>query len=208
MITIITLVDTKWTGKEAEMLVSLRIENDLKFEMMKTHKSLWDKISIKMKEKGYYYTGAQLSNKWKSIKREYKSTVDHNLKSRNSRKTCKFFDQLNNIYGTKPSTKPACVLDSDSSSGTSSNLEESIQDVNSEQEERTGEPPHKKQKQNTPGPGRKIRKKTSSTGVDQLIGWMNCYQEKQQAMHQEQQEFLKKESAEKLKRMDNILSKK
>lgn len=112
-----------------------------------------------MKEKGYYYTGAQLSNKWKSIKREYKSTVDHNLKSGNSRKTCKFFDQLNNIYDTKPSTKPACVLDSDSSSGTSSNLEESIQDVNSEQEERTGEPPHKKQKQNTPGPGRKIRKK-------------------------------------------------
>lgn len=121
-----------------------------------------------MKEKGYYYTGAQLSNKWKSIKREYKSTVDHNLKSGNSRKTCKFFDQLNNIYDTKPSTKPACVLDS--SSGTSSNLEESIQDVNSEQEERTGEPPHKKQKQNTPGPGRKIRKKRLLPLV--LISWL------------------------------------
>lgn len=52
MITIITLVDTKWTGKEAEMLVSLRIENDLKFEMMKTHKSLWNNISIKHEREG------------------------------------------------------------------------------------------------------------------------------------------------------------
>lgn len=91
--------------------MSLRIEDDLQFQLSKTHKKLWDRISTKLAEKGYIYTGTQCQNKWKSVKREYRSVIDHNAKSGNEPKTCKFFDEMNNLYGNKPSTRPQFVLD-------------------------------------------------------------------------------------------------
>ncbi|XP_038062977.1 uncharacterized protein LOC119733650 [Patiria miniata] len=39
-------------------------------------------------------------------------TVDHNSKTGNDRKDCKFYNEFNELYGNKPSTKPAFVMDS------------------------------------------------------------------------------------------------
>jgi hypothetical protein len=65
-----------------------------------------------MAEKGIKYTGVQCANKWKSLKRDYTAVIDHNAKSGNEPKKCKFYTELNQLYGNKPSTKPGFCLDS------------------------------------------------------------------------------------------------
>ena len=66
----------------------------------------------KMAEEGIKYTGVQCANKWKSLKREYTAVIDHNAKSGNEPKKCKFYKELNQLYGNKPSTKPDFSFDS------------------------------------------------------------------------------------------------
>jgi len=39
--------DIRWSVKETELLVALRIEDDQTFCMNKTHKQLWDRIAEK-----------------------------------------------------------------------------------------------------------------------------------------------------------------
>jgi hypothetical protein len=92
--------------------VAIRIEQDKLFKLNRTHRSLWDGISKKMAEKGIKYTGVQCANKWKSLKRDYTAVIDHNAKSGNEPKKCKFYTELNQLYGNKPSTKPGFCLDS------------------------------------------------------------------------------------------------
>jgi hypothetical protein len=99
--------------QETQLLVAIRIEQDKLFKLNRTHRSLWDGISKKkMAEKGIKYTGAQGANKWKSLKRDYTAVIDHNAKSGNEPKKCKFYTELNQLYGNKPSTKPGFCLDS------------------------------------------------------------------------------------------------
>jgi len=95
------------------MLVSLRIQMDVKFQLIKTHKTLWDDIAKQMQEHGYHFNGPQCSNKWKSIKRDYKNVIYHNSKSGNGKKKkCKFIDDLNDLFGCKPSTRPTHTINS------------------------------------------------------------------------------------------------
>lgn len=54
-------------------------------------------------------TYIQCENKWKDIKRKYIETKEHNSKSGNNPKTCKFYDELDEILGEKPCVKPITV---------------------------------------------------------------------------------------------------
>ena len=92
--------------------MAIRIEQDKLFKLNRTHRSLWDGISKKMAEKGIKYTGVQCANKWKYLKREYTAVIDHNAKSGNESKKCKFYKELNQLYGNKPRTKPGFSFDS------------------------------------------------------------------------------------------------
>lgn len=65
-----------------------------------------------MVEEGIQYTGVHCANKWKSFKREYSAIIDHNAKSGNEPKRCKFYTELNQLYDNKPSTRPGFSLDS------------------------------------------------------------------------------------------------
>lgn len=62
------------------------------FQSMKVHRTLWKSIQDKMTKEGFAVTAKQCENKFKSLKRDYKATVDHNMKSGNtgSRKTRNF----------------------------------------------------------------------------------------------------------------------
>lgn len=51
----------------------------------------------------------QCENKWKDIKRKYTETKDHNNKSGNDPKTCKFYEELEEVLGEKPCVKPVAL---------------------------------------------------------------------------------------------------
>ncbi|XP_068757597.1 uncharacterized protein [Montipora capricornis] len=72
-------------------------------------KTLWEEISKEMQEKGYGYTGAQCETKFKNLKQNFTKTVDHNNVSGNDKKTCPYFEELNDIFGMTPSVKPVAV---------------------------------------------------------------------------------------------------
>ena len=45
-------------------------------------------------------------NRYKTIKKAFKPTTDHNQKSGNDRKTCSFFESLQDIEGDRPKIIP------------------------------------------------------------------------------------------------------
>ncbi|XP_060563242.1 uncharacterized protein LOC132722723 [Ruditapes philippinarum] len=200
--------EVRWQPQATQLLVSMRIENDVKFHMQKTHSTLWDEISAVLKEKGYIFTGKQCSNKWKSLKRDYRAVVDHNSKTGSDKKTCKFFDDFNQLYGNKPSTRPSFTINSGSTTSALSNLQctdagsrSNAEVFASEIEDTTDseEPPEKKPKT----PGRKIKKK--ETGVVRMVSFLTSYQDAQKQMQEEHEMFVKEQNAEKLKRFDQLL---
>ena len=60
---------------------------------------------------GYTRTGVQCRERIKKLKQDYKKTKDSLNLTGNKRKQCKFFNELNDILGDWPSTKPATVID-------------------------------------------------------------------------------------------------
>ncbi|KAL0098770.1 hypothetical protein PUN28_020726 [Cardiocondyla obscurior] len=54
-------------------------------------------------------TSTQCENKWKDIKRKYMETKDHNNKSGNDPKTCKFYEEIEEVLGEKPCVKPVSI---------------------------------------------------------------------------------------------------
>ena len=60
---------------------------------------------------GYTRTGVQCRERIKKLKKDYKKTKDNLNLTGNKRKQCKFFNELNDILGDQPSTKPATVID-------------------------------------------------------------------------------------------------
>jgi len=59
-------------------------------------RDVWSTISNKLNESSpeWKKTSIQCENKWKDIKRKYIETKEHNSKSGNNPKTCKFYDEL------------------------------------------------------------------------------------------------------------------
>lgn len=47
----------------------------------KTHKTLWNKLADTLSKNSMLFSGEKCSNKWKSVKRDYKTTIDYNFKS-------------------------------------------------------------------------------------------------------------------------------
>ena len=51
-------------------------------------------------------------NKFKLVKKTWRSTVDHNSKTGNSRKTCPFQSEFDELYGMRAGTRPSFTLSS------------------------------------------------------------------------------------------------
>lgn len=61
-----------------------------------------------MNEAGFERSANQCREKIKKLRAEYKKVKDNN----NNRKTCKFFEKLDNVLGSKPATRPPVLVDS------------------------------------------------------------------------------------------------
>ena len=102
-----------WSKDNASLLFQLRMEKDSLFQGVKAHSTLWSAIAKEMSGIiGLNITGEQCNNKFKSMKRAYIATVDHNKKTGSDPKTCPFFDEFNQILGSKASHHPQITMDS------------------------------------------------------------------------------------------------
>jgi hypothetical protein len=102
-----------WTEKEEKMLVETRSSLEEEFSSTKSHNTLWQKVKGILAENNIYVTIKQAQDKWKNLKKKYKEVEDNNNRSGRSKQTCKYQDTFNNLYGTRPSTRPLCVIDTD-----------------------------------------------------------------------------------------------
>jgi len=99
-----------WEHSAIMLLFSLRKEHDNLFKNDKIKKDVaWKKIAEFFKEKGYSYTAKQIENKWKNLRKNYMKIKDNNNKSGASFKKCKYFDEMEEIYGKSPSVQPVAT---------------------------------------------------------------------------------------------------
>lgn len=117
-------------------------------------RDVWTLICQELKKtipEGRKKTPIQCENKWKDLKRKYMETKDHNNKSGNDPKTCKFYDELEEILGEKPCVKPIAVASNLRKRKPASSEENDFQETNEDsgsltQNEEASKPQQKKKK--------------------------------------------------------------
>ena len=107
-----------WTDLEVKSLLAIWNDSKIQEELdgAVRNKAVYEKIAQKMKEQGHQRDWKQCRSKVKNLKTKYREVKDHNNKTGNGRKECKFFSELENILGHRPASVPAALLDSGSSS--------------------------------------------------------------------------------------------
>jgi len=89
-----------------------------------------------MRQKGYDRDWKQCRNKIKNLKKEYRQVKDNNTQTGRGRKTCKNYKELDNILGHRPASVPAVLLDTGTTTNSSSAvLEDPLSDGAEEREE-------------------------------------------------------------------------
>ncbi|GFP94490.1 trihelix transcription factor gt-4 [Phtheirospermum japonicum] len=67
-----------WAQEETRALISLRKEIDMMFNTSKSNKHLWDRISFKMREKGFDRSPTMCTDKWRNLLKEFKKAKQNN----------------------------------------------------------------------------------------------------------------------------------
>nr|CAH7749187.1 unnamed protein product [Callosobruchus chinensis] len=70
--------------------------------IISTQKKLWEMVSKDMNKQGYYYSAQQCENKWKSLKRCYRSKQERLEKYGVCKRPCPFEDELQEIFKKRP----------------------------------------------------------------------------------------------------------
>lgn len=104
------LFTATWERPAVMLLFSLRKEHTDLFKNDKVRKEVvWKKIAESFKEKGYKYIAKQIENKWKNLRKNYMKVKDNNNKSGAPLKKCKYYDEMEEVYGKSPSVQPVVV---------------------------------------------------------------------------------------------------
>ncbi|XP_020298830.1 zinc finger and SCAN domain-containing protein 29-like [Pseudomyrmex gracilis] len=100
---------------------------------------VWTKISKELKKvnSAWQYTAKNCENKFKDITKTYKRIKDHNNQTGVEPKTCKYFEELDEVLGEKPCLKPVALASNlkkrshsaRSLSSVSSNADNTISDI-------------------------------------------------------------------------------
>lgn len=102
-----------WNREQTLFLIQLYRDNIKQVEKGKIKKKkMWDTISINFKEQGYNFSTEQISGRWKSLLRAYKSTKDNNKKSGSSRKNFEYESEMDELFENDPTIEPEAVLSS------------------------------------------------------------------------------------------------
>ncbi len=116
---------TYWSDIEIKAVIAIWGATDLQQQLdgAVRNKLIYEKISKEMKKKGYERDWIQCRVKIKNLKTNYKKVKDGNNKTGESRKTCKFYDELDRILGHRSASAPSFLVD------TSSEVKEKVDEV-------------------------------------------------------------------------------
>ncbi|KAF5206508.1 Trihelix transcription factor gt-3b [Thalictrum thalictroides] len=89
----------QWTIQETREFLSIRAELDQTFMETKRNKNLWEVISNKMKEKGYYRSSDQCKCKWKNLVTRYKGS--ETMEADTMRQQFPFYNELQAIFAAR-----------------------------------------------------------------------------------------------------------
>ena len=90
----------RWTARQAEVLVSLWVEN---FEALESSccNQVWPKLVNKVCSLGPTKTLKQCKVKIRNLKDAYKKCKDENKQSGNERRSCAFYEELNRVLSVR-----------------------------------------------------------------------------------------------------------
>ncbi|CAH9077678.1 unnamed protein product [Cuscuta epithymum] len=84
-----------WVLEETLALISLRREIDSLFNTSKSNKHLWDRISMKMREKGFDRSPTMCTDKWRNLLKEFKKAKQNH--DRNGSAKMSYYKEIEEI---------------------------------------------------------------------------------------------------------------
>ena len=103
-----------WSDEEILKLIELWGDEEIQalLEGCTRNRHVYEKVVEGMKEAGYDKSCVQCRDKIKKLRGEYRKIKDNNKETGRNRKNLKFYDPLNEILASRPTTQPAVVIDS------------------------------------------------------------------------------------------------
>ena len=108
-----TTCGSRWLDEETKTLISVWGEENVQQQLdgAVRNKVVYEQVAKKMNNYGYKRDRLQCRNKIKNLKKEYRTVKDHNNETGRGRKTCKFFEELDEILGHRPASTPRVLVD-------------------------------------------------------------------------------------------------
>ncbi|XP_031125517.1 trihelix transcription factor GT-4-like [Ipomoea triloba] len=88
-----------WVQEETLALISLRREIDSLFNTSKSNKHLWDRISMKMREKGFDRSPTMCTDKWRNLLKEFKKAKQN--QERNGSAKMSYYKEIEEILNER-----------------------------------------------------------------------------------------------------------
>lgn len=99
--------DFKWTSNSIKLLIELKFNFENEFTYPKCKKTkIWDKIAIQLRQKGYFVSGVDCSNKWKNLLVTYTRNVEKTKKTGEGKVTWEHFQQMQEVLCHKNAIEP------------------------------------------------------------------------------------------------------
>uniref|UniRef100_A0A0D6R495 Myb-like domain-containing protein n=1 Tax=Araucaria cunninghamii TaxID=56994 RepID=A0A0D6R495_ARACU len=93
-----------WVQDEIRALIAFRRETDNLFNTSKSNKHLWDKISFKMRERGFDRSPTMCTDKWRNLLKEYKKAKHHDNRDGSAKMSC--FKDLEELLRERAKNAP------------------------------------------------------------------------------------------------------
>uniref|UniRef100_A0A8C2H5W4 Myb/SANT-like DNA-binding domain-containing protein n=1 Tax=Cyprinus carpio TaxID=7962 RepID=A0A8C2H5W4_CYPCA len=95
-----------WSVDEVQTFLSLVAEERIQRELdgATRNEKVFQEVAQLLAAHGYHRTYKQCRDKLKKLKSDYRAIKDHNSRSGANRRTWKWFDQMDAIYGSRPAS--------------------------------------------------------------------------------------------------------
>lgn len=88
-----------WGQQETRELIAIRAEFERDLTVVRRNKTLWEAVSLRMRDKGYLRSPDQCKCKWKNLINRYK---DKETGEAESGRQCPFFEELHAVFTERP----------------------------------------------------------------------------------------------------------
>ncbi|KAG5890728.1 hypothetical protein JTB14_026034 [Gonioctena quinquepunctata] len=94
----------EWSHEATKELLKFYDEkcDMLESGIITTQKKLWELVSKDMAKKGFYYSGSQCENKWKTLKRTFRNKMEKLEKFGSCKRSCPFEEEITEILSKRP----------------------------------------------------------------------------------------------------------